>query len=130
MNYLSQRHICESIGSIHDPSTEYLETDVLDMFNNKNPNKYEDTTDPKLMTWIATYYDNVEKNEEKMLKFLINASNLGDSNALNNLGCFYFEKGHLSKARQLWQMSGNSQKNLDVLDKLESVISQMQNNKN
>lgn len=125
MSYLSQQHICETIGSIHDPETEYLETEVLDMFNNKNPEKYEDTLDPKLLTWIATYYDNIDKNKEKMINFLNKAVQLGDTNAMNNLGCHYFSKFDFQNARKMWVMGGKSQKNLQVLAEMEQLCKQL-----
>lgn len=128
MQYLSQRHICEIVGSTHDPATEYLENEVLDIFNNNNLEKYAETTDPKLMTWIATYYTHVVNNENKSTEFLKKAVGLGDQNAMNNLGCYYFEKGYLQTAKKMWLMCDTQntlvQKNLKTLEMLEQIIEQ------
>lgn len=122
MIFLSQQHICEVIGSVHDPMTEYIEGEVLDIFNNNNLKKYVETTDPKLMTWIATYYEHIEHNENKFVEFLNKSINFADQNAMNNLGCYYFEKYNFKKAKELWTMSEKSENNLKILEMLEQKL--------
>ena len=118
----SMEEVCNILKSIHDPETKYLETQVLDIFNSGCVDNYLETNDPKLMTWISSYYYYIG-DIENMKNFLLKAINFGDQNAMLNLGACYFEEGDIKKAYDIWlQCSklGNNVANtrVDILNKL------------
>ncbi len=104
MQFQSIQEICDKIGARYISETEYLQDDILDIFNNHQVHKYLETNDPKLMTWIATYFNEIRQNESETLHFLIKAMNAGDETAINNLACFWFEKRNFPTSLCLWKL--------------------------
>ena len=70
---------------------EYMkyEKEILDIFNNNNIEEY--TNNENLFSWIGIYYQEIEKDYDKMKEYYLMAIDKDDSDAMNNLGHYYEE---------------------------------------
>ena len=72
--------------SLFEESEKY-EKEILDIFNNKNFSNL--TENDTLLRWIGKYYQEIEKDYEKMKIYYLMAIEKGNVPAMNNLGQYY-----------------------------------------
>lgn len=62
----------------------------------------EHTMNSHVLTLIGTYYHN-HNESTKALEYTIKASNMGNCNAISNLGCMYWDSADIEKAIELFR---------------------------
>ena len=88
---LCERHVV----SLYDLYINHDESAICKSFLN----------DGNYLNMIGLYYEHICKNEVKMYKYYEMAVKLGNSNAMNNLGCYYKNKNDIPNMLKYWEMA-------------------------
>jgi TPR repeat protein len=83
------------------------EKEILDLYNNNNINLYINQNE--MIGWIGNYYRDIEKNYNKMEEYYLMAiEKIGDKQAMNNLGCYYYNTQNYTNAQKYFNMALNN----------------------
>ena len=98
--FSSINEICEEFSIDFDNETLEYTNDIISIFNGNIQLK---TDNPILLRIIGLYYKNVEENQDKMIEYYTQASDLNDIKAINELGThYYFGKKDIDKMKQIF----------------------------
>ena len=102
---LSMKEINSKYNVIFNKEYEELFDIIIQIFNNKMNLDNYDLSNSKILNILGIYYEKVEKDYVQTIKYYRMAINLGNTDAMNNLACYYKKEKDYVQAIQYYQMA-------------------------